>query len=323
MTQPTWFQQQYEWGLAPWKDTYGDGLSDDEALTKIATGVASGTLGDILPQVAAAKWVHGACRTLTTSGSYFAAMACTKLNADAADELRVPWPSFAVEIPAGILHAARGDYRYIHLTEFEDVTGGGASAPEPLSVSTIEGAPESGLPTIITPHRDSLADLLFKKTMSGKQWDAISDEYPELERWGNATHEMDIDEMSRLANLAHRAVVGLLVTVQHTNNWKASAFSPIASRKLREAPPPHRTIVVGRPLKTDFTPAIRAAIAGRGSSEPAVQTLVRGHLKRQVVGAGRSGRKIIWVQPYWRGPELAPIMVRPYKVGPGEPGNAE
>lgn len=47
---------------------------------------------------------------------------------------------------------------------------------------------------------------------------------------------------------------------------------------------------------------------------PAIQRLVRGHHKRQVVGIGRSGRRVIWIEPYWRGPEDAPILTRPYKV---------
>lgn len=43
------------------------------------------------------------------------------------------------------------------------------------------------------------------------------------------------------------------------------------------------------------------------------QSCVRGHYKRQVIGVGRSGRKVIWIEPYWRGPEGAPLLVRPYE----------
>lgn len=28
-----------------------------------------------------------------------------------------------------------------------------------------------------------------------------------------------------------------------------------------------------------------------------------------------AGRKVIWIEPYWRGPEEAPILARPFKVG--------
>jgi hypothetical protein len=45
-----------------------------------------------------------------------------------------------------------------------------------------------------------------------------------------------------------------------------------------------------------------------------VQMLVAGHGKWQVCGPGRVGRKWIFVQPYWRGPEDAPILVRPHKL---------
>jgi hypothetical protein len=44
-----------------------------------------------------------------------------------------------------------------------------------------------------------------------------------------------------------------------------------------------------------------------------------GHYKRQVVGTGRHGRQIIWIEPYWRGPENAPILARPWRIGTEAP----
>ena len=61
----------------------------------------------------------------------------------------------------------------------------------------------------------------------------------------------------------------------------------------------------------------RPRASGARRSAPSVQTLVRGHWKHQPHGKGRSERKYIFVEPYWRGPEDAPITVRPHALHDG------
>jgi hypothetical protein len=41
---------------------------------------------------------------------------------------------------------------------------------------------------------------------------------------------------------------------------------------------------------------------------------VRGHWKLQVHGKNRENRKQIWIQPYWRGPDMAELLARNYVV---------
>ncbi len=71
--------------------------------------------------------------------------------------------------------------------------------------------------------------------------------------------------------------------------------------------------VVGRPVVLDLRKELRDYIAtGRSYGPVSVQTLVRGHWKHQPHGSGRAERKFIHIEPYWRGPEDAPIAVRPH-----------
>lgn len=53
---------------------------------------------------------------------------------------------------------------------------------------------------------------------------------------------------------------------------------------------------------------------GGQSSAPRidVRLLVRGHWKNQAHGPGMTLRKLIHVEPYWRGPEMAELVDRPY-----------
>ena len=60
---------------------------------------------------------------------------------------------------------------------------------------------------------------------------------------------------------------------------------------------PRKRIYLGRGVIPDPKPA-----AGTGK-DLEVRVRVQGHWRRQVHGEGRSLRKTIWIQPFWRGPE--------------------
>jgi hypothetical protein len=133
---------------------------------------------------------------------------------------------------------------------------------------------------------------------------------------GEVSNEELMDEgTSRISFLARRLVAGLLLTLDHSAHFKDHADRGPARHEGREDPD-HRVFMCGRAISVDCRPSIKAYLRPGAKSTPAaVQVLVRGHYKRQVIGVDRSGRKVIWVEPYWRGPEDAPILTRPYRVG--------
>jgi len=67
-------------------------------------------------------------------------------------------------------------------------------------------------------------------------------------------------------------------------------------------------------VKHDFRDRVRDYVEGKSHSAPNVQVLVSGHHKMQPHGPGNSLRKLIWREPFWRGPEDAPIAIRPHKL---------
>ena len=67
-------------------------------------------------------------------------------------------------------------------------------------------------------------------------------------------------------------------------------------------------------MRVDVREAVRGFVAGTRRTAPAVQVLVRGHWKRQAHGPAMAQRKMIHIEPYWRGPEDAPIAVRGHKL---------
>lgn len=302
----------YRGGHFVWENSYRVRQGDDAFAQQVAAkahrdmGLMRGPEDRAFIQSAAsAKWVDGGCRIITTNAKYFAAMAHTSIPADAFTDLEVPWPAFVVEWPSGLCVGSDGyDYNTALFAQFDApwILPNG-SVCHVSSAMYITSQRIAGTPDLHRVGPISLADLLFK------------DDLPEEQTLlpGDVTRN---DGDVQIQEMVARACAGLLFTMQHTRNWKTSPFSsPVARGRLRSSPPPHRTIYVGRPIALDATDAVRSRASGKTSKGPSVQTLVRGHLKRQAFGASRSARKIVWIEPYWRGPEDAPILTRPYRVG--------
>ncbi len=45
-----------------------------------------------------------------------------------------------------------------------------------------------------------------------------------------------------------------------------------------------------------------------------IRFIVRGHWRNQPVGEGRKERRLIWIKPYYKGPEMAELINKPYEV---------
>lgn len=74
---------------------------------------------------------------------------------------------------------------------------------------------------------------------------------------------------------------------------------------------------VGRCIKLDgrLREHLRTADASDAKWKLAHRHVVRGHWKGQPCGPGRTQRKRIWVEPFWRGPENAAVaLARTYEV---------
>jgi hypothetical protein len=70
------------------------------------------------------------------------------------------------------------------------------------------------------------------------------------------------------------------------------------------------TYKVTRPVVVDCREWLRSLSLGKTRKLMTVQIPVRGHWKNQRCGPGGTERKFIHIEPYWRGPEDAPIAVR-------------
>ena len=297
-----------EWlaiGGALWPGTYGDGMFDEDVMDSLLAAsnrqhpdrTTAFRANNVWHMLWDTKWVDGACRMLVSDESYLAALACTKTTAHDAEDIHIPWPAFLVRFPAGFLPAGEG--KWVTHARCVQVRHRGLGRDMACLMIHVDSMVH---PIAVISDQDALIDILHDQTDFG---DALSPD---------KNYGFDVDELGRSLVMAKRCILGLLFTLQHTTNWKTNgsihATRAIGSRE----PPAHRAITVGRPLSVNLASSVRD-VCRHGGSAPSYQTLVRGHRKRQVIGIGRTGRRVIWVDPYWRGPEGAPILARPYKVG--------
>lgn len=49
-------------------------------------------------------------------------------------------------------------------------------------------------------------------------------------------------------------------------------------------------------------------------SAPSIRFMVRGHWRNQPHGEGLASRRLVWIRPYFKGPDMAELVNRPYKA---------
>lgn len=239
-------------------------------------------------------WAEDGFWNLTCGAKYAAALMCTN-TAGAKGEVVLPGRAIKITLPEGVIPG----YRFVYLSNTPQ------GAVFVATVGQMCGA-------VAFPH-DSAAQF----DRPGRTLSAAASTADDL---------LFVTDDSRLETgakregvLLRRLVIGLLWTMQHTANFSSRSYrtAPPIGGPIRNGPPDHRVVFVGSPIAVDSRPQIRDWLLGETSPHgpPSVQSIVRGHYKRQPVGAGHTGRKVIWVEPYWRGPEDAPILVHPRKLG--------
>ena len=238
---------------------------------------------DLAP-IAAYKWEKVAFATLEPGAKLAASLMATKVSPEAVEDVQPPWPSFAVDVPPSVLSDSRafmlvysgGDGRYTVMTSYQGLFFAGA------------------------------VESFSKFAQLEIEFDV---------RDGNPIGQDVTDHVQRVNALLGRLVVNLCVELDNEEFKKTPSTSLRRTKVDAGGIPAALVYKIGRPVKLDVRGDIRAYVAGGRASVPNVRTLVRGHWKMQPHGVGRGSRKRLHVEPYWRGPEDAPVAVRPHRVG--------
>lgn len=265
-----------------------DGRSRDEALAA-ATDWLCETFGTIERNEAywlaiismgaslGAAWAESAFASVTVGPALAASLACTSIPSEAMDDFRMPWRCFRCVIPAGVLGNDRCSILALRRHDERMV-----------SITHTEWIFSFG-------DEPSLADFANMKmdVQGGRRFDDIG------------------DAAGRAISLLHRIFVGVCLELE--TRPPGSAPPGWQSRRPRDGEPRCWEVKLTRHVHVDTRNAVRAYVE-HGIKHPTVQALVRGHRKRQPCGPSGSQRKWIHIEPYWRGPEVAPIAVRSHSL---------
>jgi hypothetical protein len=304
------------WGRLIWENAKDSEDYDGACRKLIASACEEKVTQYLIPEALmfSSVWAVDAFQRITTTHTFAAALMCSDPDRGALEGLEKQWRAFMIILPDNML-----------VTRWVDRESGQPENELEMTRILVSVDDASAKMTFCFPVRNlnqpvvafepfkapTFADLLLDdpQTMT-KSLGSDRESYKEKYR---AAYEMDM----RTARMAQRLVAGLLLAMQNTENFKDRAVEAKRSKNKR-APgsPAHRLIHVGRPLNIDLRPNIENYIrtgktGTRRSGPPTVQVLVRGHYKRQAYGVGRLLRKVIWIEPFWRGPEEAIINVRP------------
>lgn len=315
-------QQLTQTGVVVWDKTYRIGGSDGDAVRAsreiaenwgkemVSKGVVVNEQRISAVEAVtgfAGKWAVHAFQRITTTHTYAAALMCSDADRAVLEDIEVQWHAFMVCIPDGLLKyhddriGVETEYNRILVAIFENQA----------SMILLSQKNERSNNRLVIQIETTLPDLLFV----GRDVELIHTTNNEDDANGTK------DKVGRIVTMAKRLVSGLLLAMQNTDNFKSKTYPARDGKRQRESgtEPAHRVVFVGAPLKIDCRAAVADFIKNgspkRKGAPPQVQVLVRGHHKRQVCGVGRTGRKVIWIEPFWRGPEDAPIFTRPKKVG--------
>lgn len=282
----------------------------------------------------AREWAQCGFPQVVVGDRLFASFAATRVPSDAAPELGLPWDAFIVRIPERFRSDMSMDYVHPDGTRQSSRVRIGYLrirrnlAPhdfdrKDLGVSFKEGEPCGHelriVPEVIPFGSIScaftvLSDILNESRLPVLRVDGVGANTVDI--GPQPDEELEV-ECKRTSRAMRRAFAGVVLELMSPKRHGSNGEQKTHGRRKAEHPSDASTIVLRRDVVVDCRDWLENHLRGDADAKRviSVQTLVRGHWKRQAYGPGASDRKYIHIEPYWRGPEDAPIAVRSHVLG--------
>lgn len=237
----------------------------------------------------ATEWVRCGLPQVSLGHKLASSLMATSMGKAGLESLRPPWKAFAVLLPSPLLSATTASGRVADVRVAHALWDDGHLRV----VATGDGG-------IWSTSRTEVGEWAEEWTASG----------PESSLPTQASLD---DHDTRMLRMLARLVLGVAAELSSADNERGVRVAERKSRSNglgRDGLPKAWTFQLARPVRIDVRETVREYVE-RGGKSPTVQSLVRGHWKWQAHGKELQLRKWIHVEPYWRGPEDAPIVVSP------------
>lgn len=251
--------------------------------------------------IASARWYDQGLPVIRVGHKYAAALAATHTGKVDLSDLLPPWNAFLIELPYGLF------------TILDDDSGKRVNATL-LMVHHTETTDGDPIWNYIC-----LTDSPVTLWKHGCTTNALTDPSPESSPWDGYDFIFKGDDADeRVSQLLARVIINVCLATsgkgRALKRVGAGHKSHAKSNRKDDSPRGQRVFELGAPIKLDCREAVRDYVEGRRGHVVSVQSLVMGHWKRQAHGPQRSLRKWAWIEPYWRGPEDAPVLHRPHDI---------
>ena len=225
------------------------------------------------------------------------------------DDLRAPWPSFIIRLPADILMKDSLGRRYTTL------------AVHRYCRETPSDKDANALETVVPEELRDIAHRMNEgfKVMSGPKWGlylltedengGFQDEATLLQFMGKRerVYMFEPEETLpahevRLLEVSARLAAGVCFMIHDSGMRKVSGKKKGESRWRLSKLPQTTEYVIGADIKVsiDCREAVSEYVNGQRGAIPKFQWLVRGHWRWQVHGPNRSLRRRQFIEPYGR-----------------------
>lgn len=227
------------------------------------------------------SWVlHGMSRVVVAP-QLAASFMATSIPSEFCQHISSPWKFFAAVVPPGLLP---GTSQHTVLVRSVKVDGDAPGA-RVLWRCMGQSRPDQAIPYVVT------------ETWAGLAKPDLQDKF-------------EHSEMQKTAEVVMRFVFGCVAEMQGNESVRAQVTgAPKGLPRIKRGEPKCWQVMLGRPVPVDVKHSVAAYVRGNGKTLKS-QGITRGHWKWQAHGVGRALRKFIHIEPYWRGPEDAPIAVR-------------
>jgi hypothetical protein len=251
-----------------------------------------------------ALWCHQGFPQIVMGHKYAAALMATKLSHDVAEQVRPPWRAFYIEVPRDLLFVD-DNLRNQPVT----VTG--------ILVASMYHPPSGANRWAWVALTESQATLW----QHGATTEHMLGELVEGVWEGTGLTEKLETLDKRCSTMINRLILNVCLAMSDPANVKAPKDpKPKKKGKHNErvsSEPRIRTYQLGTTPRIDCREAVSTYMrTGKTGAALNVQVMVAGHWRNVPYGPKSELRRVQWIEPHWRGPDDAPILVKATKVRP-------
>lgn len=301
-----------EMGVSLWPHTYKNTDSDIEASDLFLEAIRQGTIKGAetlslifnLPSeqcfiMWAARWVDQGCPRVVFDAKYITLLMSTDVGKELIDKVVIPWKAFLIEMPENFLKIRD---KQKELQDIRKILVQSMMPPGGKELLNIIASTNNG--TQLWRHGLPIASLATQRVTKEDLWG-----------YGVKCDSRD----NRVMNLIGRLIISMSVAMSDPDNYHRQKRTKGRGsyRQSNKWVPEIQTFVLGRPVQINCRQAVLDYVEGsRSQKESVVRFLVRGHWRHQPYGPKQAHRKLIHVQPYWKGEADAPILTRDYLIRP-------